>query len=106
MDKIILSPPVVFFLLLALTGGLSFVSKKLSARGVYSEGKEQAYACGESFEENKAQPNYSEFFKFAFFFTIMHVIVLVVATDPMGLTVTSAVYLTVTVVSLFMLLRR
>ena len=106
MEKIILSPPVAFFLLLALTGLLSLVSKKFSARGVYSEGKEQAYACGENLSENKAQPNYSEFFKFAFFFTIMHVIVLVVATDPMGLTVTSAVYLTVTVLSLFMLLRR
>lgn len=106
MEKILLSPPVAFFLLLALTGLISLVSKKLSARGVYSQGKEQAYACGETVEENKAQPDYSEFFKFAFFFTIMHVIVLVVATDPMGLSVTSAVYLSVTMLSLFMLLRR
>jgi uncharacterized ion transporter superfamily protein YfcC len=57
-------------------------------------------------EENRGQPDYSQFFKFAFFFTIMHVVALVVATDPAGLTVTSGVYLGVTVLSLFMLLRR
>jgi hypothetical protein len=36
----------------------------------------------------------------------MHVIALVVATDPGGLTIMSAVYLGVTVLALFMLLRR
>ena len=106
MESFLMSPPVTFIVLLLISFGLSLVSKRVAARGQDSEGKMQAYACGESMEENQGQPDYTEFFKFAFFFTIMHVVVLVVATDPAGLTVTSAVYLGVTVLSLFMLLRR
>ena len=106
MESFFMTPPVVFVLFLIISFGVSLISKRLSARGADAAAKHQAYACGESMEENRGQPDYSEFFKFAFFFTIMHVVVLVVATDPAGLTVTSAVYLGVTVLSLFMLLRR
>jgi NADH:ubiquinone oxidoreductase subunit 3 (subunit A) len=106
MESFLMSPPVTFGLLLLLSFGISLVSKRLAARGKDSAHKMQAYSCGETMEENQGQPDYSEFFKFAFFFTIMHVVVLVVATDPAGLTVTSGVYLGVTVLSLFMLLRR
>ncbi len=106
MDTILLSPPVVFIIYLALSVGVSAFFRRVAARGTDSEGKTRAYACGEDMEENQGQPDYSEFFKFAFFFTIMHVVVLVVATDPGGLSVTSAVYLGVTVLALFMLLRR
>lgn len=106
MDTILLTPPVTFGIYLLLSLGISALSRRLAARGTDSEGKEKAYACGEDMPENRGQPEYSEFFKFAFFFTIVHVIALVVATDPSGLTVTSAVYLGVTVLALFMLLRR
>lgn len=106
MESFLMSPPVTFFVLLLVSFALSMVAKRFSAHGQDSEGKMQAYACGENMEENQGQPDYTEFFKFAFFFTIMHVVVLVVATDPAGLSVTSAVYLGVTVLSLFMLLRR
>lgn len=103
---ILLAPPVTFGIYLLLSVGISALSKRLAARGTDSEAKEQAYACGEDMPENQGQPDYSEFFKFAFFFTIIHVVALVVATDPAGLTVISAVYLGVTVLALFMLLRR
>ncbi len=106
METILLAPPVVFLLYWLLSMGISLVSKRLAARGVDSAAKEQAYACGEDMAENHVQPEYNEFFKFAFFFTIMHVVVLVVATDPEGLTVASGVYIGVTVLGLFMLLRR
>ncbi len=105
MENILLSPPVAFVIFLVLCFAISGFSKRLAARGVDSDKKYQAYACGEDVEENQAQPDYHEFFKFAFFFTIMHVVVLVVATDPGGLTLPSAVYLGVTVLALFMLLR-
>lgn len=106
MEDFLLSPPVVFMIYLLISFGVSLLSKRLSARGADTAAKLRAYACGESMEENRGQPDYSQFFKFAFFFTIMHVVALVVATDPAGLTVTSGVYLGVTVLSLFMLLRR
>ena len=106
METILLAPPVAFLLYLLLSVGISAFSRRVAARGMDSAGKEKAYACGEDVEENRGQPDYREFFKFSFFFTIMHVVVLVVATDPAGLTVTSGVYLGATVLGLFMLLRR
>ena len=106
MTVALLSPPIVFGIYLLLSAGLSALSKRLAARGTDSARKENAYACGEDMPENQGQPEYNEFFKFAFFFTIIHVVALVVATDPDGLTVTSGVYLGVTVLAVFMLLRR
>ncbi|MCL2512547.1 MAG: NADH-quinone oxidoreductase subunit A [Oscillospiraceae bacterium] len=103
---ILLAPPVVFVIYLFVCTGISFVFKRLAAKGEQSPNKESAYACGEHMEENKGQPDYTEFFKVAFSFTIMHVIALVVATDPVRFSVTSAVYLGVTVLALFMLLRK
>ncbi len=106
MEHFLLAPPMAFIIYLAISFGISALSKRLAAHSKNVGNKENAYACGEDMEHNQAQPDYSEFFKFAFFFTIMHVIVLVVATDPGGLSITSGVYLGVTVLSLFMLLRK
>ena len=106
ISVVLLAPPVTFGIYLLLSFALNAFSRRLAARGTDSDGKEKPYACGEDMPENQGQPDYSEFFKFAFFFTIVHVVALVVATDPNGLTITSAVYLGVTVLALFMLLRR
>jgi len=106
LETILLSPPVTFGIYLLICAGITFLCKRLAARGRDSKKKETSYACGEDMQENQGQPDYSEFFKFAFFFTIMHVVVLVVATDPGGFSVTSMIYLGVTVLALFMLLRR
>jgi len=106
MDHILLSPLITFAIFLVLSLAISAFSKRLAARGADHAAKETAYACGEILDENRVQPDYSEFFKFAFFFTILHVIALVVATVPGGLTPVSGVYLGVTVLALFMLLRR
>jgi len=106
MEHILLTPLVTFAVCLFLAAGVSALSKRLAARGNYSVDKESAYACGEVLGENRAQPDYSEFFKFAFFFTILHVIALVAATFPGGFTYVSVAYLGVTVLALYMLLRR
>ena len=106
MEKYLLSPTSVFIVYLALTAAISAFSKRLSAKGADSARKETAYACGEVIDNNLAQPDYSEFFKFAFFFTILHVITLVVATIPGGLTSISTIYLGVAVLALYMLIRR
>lgn len=106
MSTFLLTPPVAFLIYLALAGLISAASKRLAATGSDAPGKCKSYACGEEVPVNRAQPDYSQFFQFAFFFTIMHVIVLVVATDPAGLSLMSGLYLTVTVVVLFMLFRR
>ena len=40
----------------------------------------EGYACGQRNVRHYVNPDYSQFFPFALFFTIMHVLVLVVAT--------------------------
>ena len=84
MNHWLLWPPVAFLLILVVAliqlRGMSVFS--FPAKGGAGGGKRKAYACGEDMKENRVQPNYSQFFPFAFFFTIMHVLALVVATVP------------------------
>ncbi|NLV59097.1 MAG: hypothetical protein GXY67_10040 [Clostridiales bacterium] len=106
MEHLLLSPPVAFLILLGLCWALSTLTKGLAPQGKMTDRKLQSYACGETMEQNQAQPEYGEFFKFALFFTMMHVIALVVASDPGGLSLQMGVYLGVTALGLFALLRR
>ena len=106
MGTFLLLPPVAFILYLILTFGVSALAGRLAAKGEDSEGKKNSYACGEHLTQNRGQPDYSEFFKFAFFFTLMHIVVLVVAMDPAGATIPAVIYLGVTGLSLFILLRK
>ncbi|MGI5822729.1 MAG: hypothetical protein ACOX6Z_02180 [Dethiobacteria bacterium] len=80
MTGLIYSPPVVFllFLILFLVGSAYF--SLYSHQNLQREHGLDAYACGERDVQNYINPNYSQFFPYAFFFTIMHVLVLVVAT--------------------------
>ena len=83
MGNILLSPPVAFIVLLmvmitvswALTG---FSYKRKDAAGAVRE----PYACGEDKFSTFVQPEYAQFFPFAFFFTILHVVALIIATIP------------------------
>lgn len=76
-------PPVVFIIILLFMLLLSFLTGKISYKSTDNpEGKTKAYACGEDVKNHRVKPNYSEFFPFAFFFTIMHVIALMIATYP------------------------
>jgi hypothetical protein len=43
----------------------------------------ESYACGEDTYDNAAQPDYSVFFPFAFFFTLAHVATLMITTVPL-----------------------
>lgn len=106
METFLLLPPVAFLIFLLIYLGLSAFSKRLSVKGKPSEGKEKAYACGQITEENKIQPNYREFFPFAFFFTIMHVLVLTIATMPSGFYWMAVFFIAIVLLSLRILFRR
>ena len=69
----------IMLILLRLLGRMSLVVKTPPGSG-----KGKAYACGEDVKEHNVQVDYHQFFPFAFFFTIMHVLALVVATVPAG----------------------
>ncbi len=80
---LLMSPPVVFAVVLAaalifaaLLSLLSFKNKKPGA------GQKKCYACGEDVKNHRVQMDYSRFFTYAFFFTIIHVVALVLSTVP------------------------
>jgi hypothetical protein len=83
MNKLLLSPPIAFLIILStvtiFSAALSKLSLKPTKRG-YGEGK--SYACGEDVPTHLMQPDYSQFFPFAFFFTVLHVVALMIATVP------------------------
>ena len=70
---------------------------------------DKPYAGGETIEKHRVQIDYGQFFPFAFFFTILHVVTLVVATSPartlQGLAV-SVIYVLGALLGLFILFRR
>jgi NADH:ubiquinone oxidoreductase subunit 3 (subunit A) len=83
MEKIFFSPPVAFIIILLVLGILAWLSSYCAFRKRRNSLEaEKAYACGEDFEDHLIQPDYSQFFPFAFFFTILHIVALVIATVP------------------------
>jgi NADH-quinone oxidoreductase subunit A len=82
MGHWLLLPPICFALLCLTVLGLQAAAGSLAAHGDDAPGKRKPYSCGEDMLKNRAQPSYDEFFPVAFFFTIMHVVVLILATVP------------------------
>jgi len=110
MENILLSPPAVFLIILVLSFALAGASSALAYKRKGDDGSlSKAYACGEEVEKHRVQPDYSQFFPFAFFFTILHVVSLVIATVPtenLGSFVTAVIYIFGTILGLTILFRR
>ena len=110
LNAILFSPPIAFI--------ITFLAVVILAKvcGTFSSGKRQdqteakkAYACGEDFKGHFIQPDYSQFFPFAFFFTILHVVALVIATVPaetMEIFAIAVVYIVESIIGLLILLRK
>jgi NADH-quinone oxidoreductase subunit A len=81
-SEILLSAPVAFIIVLAAAGGIYYLLGRLAVEGKASKGKGRPYACGEEQPAEQGIPDYGQFFPFAFFFTILHVVALTVATVP------------------------
>ena len=110
MNSWLLSPPVAFFIILEVIFLSSYLLSRLAFRPIHhSKDEGTAYACGESNYDHMAQPDYSTFFPFAFFFTIAHVAALTIATVPAETLQTFALaflYVAGAVTGLYILLRR
>lgn len=83
MHKFLLNPAVVFIIIFVFLWFLSSVLSGLSFRSKEKKGgRDESYACGEDTYNNMAQPDYTNFFAFAFFFTLAHVATLIMTTAP------------------------
>lgn len=82
MEKLIYTPPIVFLIFIVTFFLCSNGFSRYSHQATQRKRTLDAYACGQRDVQHYVNPDYSQFFKFAYFFTIMHVLVLVVATAP------------------------
>jgi NADH:ubiquinone oxidoreductase subunit 3 (subunit A) len=109
-SMLLLVPPVVLTLLVVLVWLFSAAVSPLAARRKGPRGAlDKPYAGGENLETHRVQPDYSQFFPFAFFFTILHVVTLIVATSPgevVGSLAFAVVYVLGALLALFILFRR
>lgn len=109
-DSIILTPLLAFTIILCTVLILSHLLSRISYKAkADEEASTKAYACGEDVPTSMIQPDYSAFFPFAFLFTILHVVALVVATVPMetaGSFMMAILYVVGAITALFILFRR
>jgi hypothetical protein len=105
-----LSPPIAFVVLLVAMLLLSLLLTGLEFRPKTSpKGMTKGYAGGEDLPSHMIQPDYSQFFPFAFYFTILHVVALMATTFPtgnLGTYLIAFVYVLGAIVGLFVLYRR
>jgi len=105
----LLLPPILFVVVLGFVLLFSGLVRPFAARSAKpGPGRDKAYACGEDVKVHFSQPEYRQFFPFAYFFTIMHVIALIVATAPSGnvqVAALAVLYLLAAVMGLFILFR-
>jgi NADH:ubiquinone oxidoreductase subunit 3 (subunit A) len=111
MYNVLLSPPMAFFVVLLAALGLSLAWSRLAPRPrKVPAGRTEPYACGEDSVHHMIQPDYSQFFPFAFYFTILHVAALMAATVPAAVTwgtfLIAVVYVAGVIVGLLVLYRR
>ena len=111
MEPLLLLPPIAF-LVIFLIAWIQYKGMAVFSAGESwqaGSGQLKSYACGEDVQNHRVQPDYQQFFCFAFFFTIMHVVALVVATVPPAsapAAILAALYLTGSAAGLFILFRR
>ena len=109
IEKILFSPPgafIITFLVVVILAKL--LGTCASGKRSDQTSAKKAYACGEDFKGHFIQPDYSQFFPFAFFFTILHVVALVIATVPtetIGILAMAVVYLFSALIGLLILLK-
>jgi hypothetical protein len=110
MSILLLVPPVALTLLVLVVWALSAASGTLSFKRTAARGAlDKPYAGGETIEKHRVQVDYSQFFPFAFFFTILHVVTLVVATSPartLESLAIACIYILGALLGLFILFRR
>ena len=109
-SELLLSPPVAFIMvLLAAVCGAYVLSKLALKPKKIPEGLTKEYSCGEDIKTHMIQPDYSQFFPFAFYFTILHVVALMLATVPTATISTffiAVIYVLGAIVGLFVLYKR
>ena len=106
MTSIILSVPVVFLLFTALIALVMRLLRRNASRQPGGEHEQEPYACGQRNVEHNVAPDFSKVFAYAFIFTIMHVLVMVIATAPADSVMMPLAYVTAGALVMFLIFKR
>jgi NADH-quinone oxidoreductase subunit A len=110
LSTLLLIPPIALCLLLVFVGLFSASVRPLAFKRKGPRGAlDKPYAGGEPMEKHRVQPDYAQFFPFAFFFTILHVVTLIVASSPAGIAgnvALAVLYVLGALLALYILFRR
>lgn len=106
MGSLILTPPIVLILFIVLFAAFSKGISGYSDHGVRGVNETDSYACGQKNIQHYVNPDFSQYFPYAFFFTIMHVLVLVVATAPYDAPLLPIIFILSGILSLIIIFRR
>lgn len=106
IEKLLYSPPVVFVLITALIALFAFVVSKLSTKGNVSSRGLESYACGQRGFKEYVNPDYTQFFTYAFIFTVMHVLTMVAAMAPKEKSAMPVIYLLAGIYIIRLILKR
>ena len=102
--QVIFWPPIVFGIFFLIAYLIYRTGGALGSETKVEGGKLTTYACGEDMPGQKVQPGY-HLFHFAFFFTILHVAALVIATVASGgIAILGILYLVITLIAVVILL--
>lgn len=106
MEAVLYSPPVVFSLFFVIFILVSRWLTKYEKKAKSGEHAHDSYACGQRDFENYVNPDYTQFFQYAYVFTIVHILILVVATAPSDAQLLPAAYIITGVLAILIMFRR
>jgi len=106
MKTVLFSPPVLFILAFLIFIGISKYLSRFESKGRIGEHGLDSYACGQRDVPNYVNPDYSQFFIYAFVFTVAHILILVVATAPLTTNSLPVVYIVAGMLALIIALKR
>jgi len=99
-------PPLAFILFLVIAFLLGLGGVKLAPKEPSSQESQTSYAGGEDIPGAKRFPGYRLFFPIALFFTILHVLALLLGMLPVGASVLGIAYAGVICFALLLLVLR
>lgn len=109
MEKWLLAPPITFIIVFLAAWLVMRLFSRLAYRSKREpNGSRESYACGEKNYDNTVHPDYSNFFPFAFFFTLAHVATLIMTTVPVAALATllmAGIYILGAILGLYILFR-
>ena len=103
-------PPAVFVIIFAVSAAIMFFLSRYAFRPKeQTPDARKGYACGEDMPSQFTPPNYNQFFRFAYYFTILHVVALFITTVPVhspGALVMGVIYILSAVIGLVIMLEK